>query len=104
MPGVHLYDRQLTPATRIAILLIVAIAGLSYVRWMPYYHKALLASANHSIGKSILMGTAAQAPAPSWQAGLNYAMAYGKAIWQAMVLGLLLGSALQEFAPDRSHP
>jgi hypothetical protein len=39
----------LTPATRITILLIVAIAGLLYVKWMPYYRKAFLASANHSI-------------------------------------------------------
>ena len=36
---------------------------------------------------------------PSWQSAVDYALAYGKAIWQAMVLGLLLGSALQEFAP-----
>ena len=97
--AVALYDRRLTPATRIAILLMVAIVGLFYVKWMPYYHKAFLASANHSIGKSMLMGTTAQAPAPSWQAAVDYTLAYGKAIWQAMVLGLLLGSALQEFAP-----
>jgi len=97
--AVPLYERRLTPATRITILLIVAIVGLFYVKWMPYYHKAFLASANYSIGKSMLMGTAAQAPAPSWQAAVDYALAYGKAIWQAMVLGLLLGSALQEFAP-----
>jgi uncharacterized protein len=96
---VPLYGRRLTPATRITILLIVAIVGLFYVKWVPYYHKAFLASANHSIGKSMLMGTAAQAPAPSWQAAVDYTLAYGKAIWQAMVLGLLLGSALQEFAP-----
>jgi uncharacterized membrane protein YraQ (UPF0718 family) len=94
-----LYERRLSPATRVAILLIVAIVGLFYVKWMPYYHKAFLASANHSIGKSMLMGTAAQAPAPSWHAAVDYALAYGKAIWQAMILGLLLGSALQEFAP-----
>ena len=66
---------------------------------MPYYNKAFLAATNHSIGNSILMGSAAQAPAPSWQAAVDYALAYGKAIWKAMVLGLLLGSALQEFAP-----
>jgi uncharacterized membrane protein YraQ (UPF0718 family) len=95
----RLYDKPLMPATRIMIILTVAVAGLFYVKWMPYYNKAFLAAANHSIGKSILMGAAAQAPAPSWQAAFDYALAYGKAIWQAMVLGLLLGSALQEFAP-----
>jgi uncharacterized protein len=99
MAVMRLYDKPLMPATRIMIILIIAVAGLFYVKWMPYYNKAFLASANHSIGKSILMGTAAQAPAPSWHAAFDYALAYGKAIWQAMVLGLLLGSALQEFAP-----
>jgi hypothetical protein len=41
---VRFYDRRLTPATRITILLIVAIAGFLYVKWMPDYHKAFLAS------------------------------------------------------------
>ncbi|MDB6082942.1 MAG: permease [Gammaproteobacteria bacterium] len=99
MAVMRLYDKRLMPATRVTIILVIAVAGLFYVKWMPYYNKAFLASADHSIGKSILMGTAAQAPAPSWQAAFDYAIAYGKAIWQAMVLGLLLGSALQEFAP-----
>jgi hypothetical protein len=55
------------------------------------YNKAFLAATNHAIGKSILMGSAAQAPAPSWKAAVDYTLAYGKAIWQAMMLGLLLG-------------
>jgi uncharacterized membrane protein YraQ (UPF0718 family) len=91
--------RQISPAAGIALIIVLAIGGLMYVKWLPYYHKAFLASANHSIGKSIITGAAAQAPAPSWQAAIDYSFAYGKAIWQAMVLGLLLGSALQEFAP-----
>ncbi len=95
----RLYERRLSPGAGIVILLIVAIAGLFYVKWLPYYHKALLASASHSIGRSILTGMSAQAPPPSWKAALDYSLAYGKAIWQAMVLGLLLGAALQEFAP-----
>jgi uncharacterized membrane protein YraQ (UPF0718 family) len=93
------YDRRLSPFTGAAILLVIAVAGLFYVKWLPYYHRALFASANHSIGRSILMGAAAQAPPPSVKAAIDYSLAYGKAIWQAMVLGLLLGSALQELAP-----
>jgi uncharacterized protein len=99
MEVARLYDKPLTPITRITIVLFIAVAGLFYVKWMPYYNKAFLAFTNHSIGKSILMGTGAQPPAPSWHAAFDYAIAYGKAIWQAMILGLLLGSALQEFAP-----
>jgi len=81
--------------------ILVAVAGLFYVKWSPYYHRAFVAASNHAIGSSILMGTAASAPAPSLDAALGYAMAYGKAIWQAMVLGLLLGSGVQALLPPQ---
>jgi hypothetical protein len=81
------------------IFILVAIAGLFYVKWFPYYHRAFTAETTHSIGKSILMGRAASPPAPSVAAARDYAWAYGKAIWQAMVLGLLLGSAVQALVP-----
>src|SRR5271163_3098421 len=99
MTGLRFYERRLSAGTGIVILVGLAIGGLFYVKWLPYYHKALLASASHSIGRSILMGTAAQAPPPSLKAAFDYSISYGKAIWQAMVLGLALGAALQEFAP-----
>ncbi|WP_277184479.1 permease [Caballeronia sp. BR00000012568055] len=83
------------------VFLLIAVVGLFYVKWFPYYNRAFVAASQHSIGKSILMGTSATAPAPSWQAALDYALAYGKAIWQAMVLGLLLGSAVQALIPPR---
>jgi uncharacterized protein len=79
--------------------LFIAVAGLFYVKWFPYYNRAFVAAANHSIGSSILMGTAASPPAPSFDTAITYAFAYGKAIWQAMVLGLLLGSAVQTLLP-----
>jgi uncharacterized protein len=81
------------------VFLLLAVAGLFYVKWFPYYHRAFTAEATHSIGKSILTGGAASAPVPSLAAALDYALAYGKAIWQAMVLGLLIGSAVQALLP-----
>src|ERR1700753_1685463 len=81
------------------VFLLIAVAGLFYVKWFPYYNRAFVAAANHSIGTSILMGTATSAPEGSWTGALDYAFAYGKAIWQAMVLGLLLGSAIQALLP-----
>jgi len=89
------------PAVGLAIFVLIAVLGLFYVKWFPYYNRAFVAASHHSIGNSILMGTAAAAPEPSLEAALNYAKAYGKAIWQAMVLGLLLGSALQALLPPR---
>ncbi len=81
------------------IFILLEIAGLIYVKWFPYYHRAFTAEATHSIGKSILTDGKASPPAPSFTAALDYAWAYGKAIWQAMVLGLLLGSAGQALVP-----
>ncbi|MFP6558761.1 permease [Paraburkholderia sp. B3] len=92
-------DAQPTPSYGWPIFFLLAVAGLFYVKWFPYYHRAFTAEATHSIGKSILMGADASAPAPSVSAALDYAWAYGKAIWQAMVLGLLLGSAVQALLP-----
>ena len=96
--------RQISPVNPMLgwiVFLLIAVTGLFYVKWFPYYNRAFVAAANHSIGSSILMGTASDPPAPSWDAALNYALAYGKAIWQAMVLGLLLGSAVQALLPTQ---
>src|ERR1700761_3156617 len=84
---------------QVLAFVVVAVAGLLYVKWLPYYNRAFVAASHHAIGKSILMGEAAHAPAPSLDAAIAYALAYGKAIWQAMVLGLLLGSAVQALLP-----
>ena len=91
--------RQTNPPLAWMAFLLLAVAGLFYVKWYPYYNRAFTAAANHSIGQSILMGAAADPPVPSLSAAQDYAWAYGKAIWQAMVLGLLLGSAIQALLP-----
>ncbi|OZI30777.1 hypothetical protein CAL29_22585 [Bordetella genomosp. 10] len=95
-------QRRAAPsALGIAVFVLLAVAGLFYVKWSPYYQRAFVAAEHHAIGASILMGTEAAPPAPSLSAALDYALAYGKAIWQAMVLGLLLGSAVQALLPRR---
>ncbi len=97
-----LAPRTLTPPLAgIIVFALIALGGLFYVKWFPYYERAFSAAAHHSIGNSILMGSAAQAPEPSLAAAIDYALAYGKAIWKAMVLGLLLGSGVQALLPQR---
>ncbi|MFC3069079.1 permease [Phenylobacterium soli] len=91
--------QRINRAPYIAALAFVAVAGLLYVKWLPYWNRAFVAAAQHAIGKSILTAGADHPPAPSLQAALAYALAYGKAIWQAMVLGLVLGSGVQALLP-----
>jgi uncharacterized protein len=93
-------SQKANPAIGPVVFFLLVIAGLFYVKWLPYYDRAFVAAAHHSIGQSILMGRAASAPAFSWNAALSYALAYGSAIWKAMVLGLLLGSAVQALLPS----
>lgn len=89
------------PAWGIALVVLIALIGLFYVKWSPYYDRAFTAAETHSIGASILTGGQDAPPAPSLNAALDYAKAYGLAIWKAMLLGLLLGSALQTLLPPR---
>ena len=83
----------------IAAFIVVAVGGLYYAKWQPYYHKAFLAAAKHSIGSSIVSGRASAPPPASWHAAWEYALAYGKAIWQAMVVGLLVAAGVQTLLP-----
>jgi uncharacterized membrane protein YraQ (UPF0718 family) len=83
----------------VAAVLLLAVAGLFYVKWNPYYHRAFTVAVNHSLGASIVSGQAASPPAPSWPAALDYAQRYFKSIWQAMVLGLLLAASIEAFLP-----
>ncbi len=86
----------------VLLFVLVAVAGLTYVKWLPYYHKAFLAAAEGSIGSSILAGIGAEGVnGPSWQAALDYAAVYFKAIWKAAVLGIILGSLLQVLLPAK---
>ena len=95
------------PARALAMLPVlafaaIAIGGLYYVKWHPYYGRAFVAAAHHSLGGSIVSGTAAAPPAAGWQAGITYSIAYLRAIWQALLLGLALGAGVQVLLPRQA--
>jgi hypothetical protein len=77
----------------------LAIGGLFYVKWSPYYAKAFIAAQDHTLGPSIVSGNLAAPPGVGWQAGVAYSIAYLKAIWQALLLGLALASAIEAWLP-----
>lgn len=84
----------------IVAFLLITVAGLLYVKWWPYYHKAILAADTHSIGSSIL-GDSSNHQIPFWQSALDYAKVYFQSVWKAAVLGILLGSLLQVLLPTQ---
>lgn len=77
---------------------LIAIAGLAYVKWIPYYGKSFLAATTHSIGDSIL-GDPSATGSFSWESATSYALTYFKAVWKAAVLGIILGSLIQVLLP-----
>jgi uncharacterized membrane protein YraQ (UPF0718 family) len=83
----------------VAVFLTISLVGLYYVKWEPYYHKAITAAAKHSIGDSIIGANSGAPPLPSWKAAVDYAWAYFLSVWRAMILGLLLGSAVEALVP-----
>ncbi|MGH7660790.1 MAG: hypothetical protein ACRENA_07750 [Vulcanimicrobiaceae bacterium] len=84
-----------------ALVIVIAVAGLFVVKWSPYYAKTFVAATHHSIGASIVSGKVAEPPAAGWASALSYARSYYLSIWQALLLGLILGAAVQVFFPRR---
>lgn len=82
----------------ILIFLLIAIVGLAYLKWVPYYSKSILAINSHSIGDSIL-GDPAKSGSFSWEGAWSYALIYFNSVWKAAVLGILLGSLVQVLLP-----
>lgn len=83
----------------ILLFLVVLIGGLVYVKWYPYWQKALGASATHSIGTAIIADVGAKASGPSLQAGWQFTQAYFASVWKAVILGLMVGSLVQVLLP-----
>jgi uncharacterized membrane protein YraQ (UPF0718 family) len=75
---------------------LIAVAGLCYVKWSPYYLKAFAAAEHHSIGASVLNDQTAS----PLVAALTYARVYFLAIWKAAVLAMILGSLIQVLIPQ----
>lgn len=85
--------------TGVIIFLLIAVAGLFIVKWWPYWCKALVAARTHSIGASIVSGKGVEPQAVGFQAAWQYSLAYFKAVWEAVVLALILGSSIQVLVP-----
>lgn len=81
------------------LFLIIAAAGLFYVKWHPYYAKVFVAYSKHDIGAPIIGNAHNTLPAPSWSAAWGYSLTYFKSVWQAAALAIVLGSLVQVLIP-----
>ncbi|MBX5490383.1 MAG: permease [Chloroflexi bacterium] len=81
------------------LLLVIAVVGLFIVKWSPYWARAFAVASSHTLGNPIVYGTEATPPPASVEAALDYAQRYFQAVWQAMLLGLLLAATLDSVVP-----
>lgn len=88
-------------AARLSFFVALAVIGLYLVKWNPYLHRVFAVSVSHTLGGSIVSGLAAAPPEPSVRAAIDYSIAYFNAIWQALVLGLLLAATVESVLPTR---
>ena len=98
-PGEAVRPRTADYVRGLGVLLAIAVIGLFVVKWQPYYNRAFVAAADHSLGTSILSGQNPAPPLPSIDAALEYGQRYFAAIWQALVVGLLLAATLETLVP-----
>lgn len=83
----------------VILFLAIAAIGLYWAKWNPYYQKAFVAAAKHSIGSSIISGKSAVSEPPSWHAAWDYSLSYFNAIYKALIVSVLLGSLVQVLIP-----
>src|SRR3954466_2589946 len=92
-------DRRAEYIRGFGLLLVIAVVGLFIVKWSPYWARAFTVAGTHTLGNPIMYGAEAAPPAASIAAALDYAQRYFLAVWQAMVLGLLLAATVQTLVP-----
>ena len=92
-------DKLLSAWGGIVFFFALAIVGLFYVKWSPYYAAALVAAQDRTLDASIVSGNLPASPEVSLQAGFAYSIAYFKDIWEALLLGLALGAGIKVLLP-----
>src|SRR5919202_2618744 len=81
------------------ILLVIAVVGLFIVKWSPYWARAFTVATSHTLGNPIMYGAEAAPPAASLEAAIEYGQRYFLAVWQAMVIGLLMAATIESVVP-----
>ncbi len=86
-------------ALPVAVFVIVAVLGLLYAKWYPYYFKAIATASKHTLGASFVIGANGHAPSVGFGAAVSFFVDYFKDIWVALVVGILVGAGVQTLLP-----
>lgn len=105
-PVAHTSEARWAPSSRIRVVLgsltfaALALGAITYAKWWPYAGKVSdLVATGHYKSKSLF---ARAGSAPNWHTTWHFLTAYGKAIWIALIAGLLIGAGVQTLLPRRS--
>lgn len=94
--------RRPTPAALVGavVVLVLFVVGLLWAKWLPYGQKARGLSVTHAwSGTSIFSSAGAPGAAPTWRGAWDFTVAYGRSVWQAALVGLLVGAAVDALLP-----
>ncbi len=83
----------------VAIFVIIAVAGVFYAKWYPYYLKTFVTASSHTLGPSFIIGASGHPPAVGLSAAWTFFVDYFKDIWVALIVGILVGAGVQTLLP-----
>lgn len=88
-----------TTVTAFALVVVVAAVGLSWAKWLPYAQRAgALAASGSWKGSSILTTGAGEPPLTrAW----GFTLAYGSAVWKALLVALVVATVVDVLVPRR---
>lgn len=83
----------------VVLFIVIAVLGVFYAKWYPYYFKSITAATSHTLGTSFVIGATGHPPAAGFAAAWSFFVAYFKDIWIALVVGILVGAGVQTLLP-----
>jgi len=82
-----------------ALVVVVAVVGLSWAKWWPYTERTRgLLDTREWPGSNILQTGAAGS---AWVRGWDFALAYGAAVWKALLVALVVAALMDTLVPRR---
>jgi uncharacterized membrane protein YraQ (UPF0718 family) len=83
-----------------ALVLVVAVVGLGWAKWFPYTERTRgLLDTREWPGSNILQ-TGSDAGS-AWARGWDFALAYGAAVWKALLVALVVAALMDALVPRR---